>query len=134
MSKKKKQTAKSSSKKKGARKSSASISPELQRAAEGRTAEAATVAWMLSLMATILAEVVGMLCRWFTVLVEANERLQLLSVVMLFVALLAGIITLVMTPVVLRLSKVRPPSAIIQLAVVAGVLPLVAVVLRSLQG
>lgn len=105
----------------------------LQLAAEDRTAVAATVAWMLSLMATIVAEISGMLCRWYTVFVEHVELVRVLSFVLLFVALIAGVMTLVMTPIVLRVSKERPPSTIVQIAIVAGSLPLLALGLQMLQ-
>ena len=43
--------------------------------------------------------------------------------VMLLVAFLSGLLTLALIPVVLRVSKTRPPALIIQVALVAGCLP-----------
>lgn len=129
-----------SKKKKGKRKAKKRSTPatttqsqRLQQAAETRSAVAATVAWMLSLMSTITAEVLGLACRWYTVLVEPSDLLTVLSTVMLFVAVIAGGITLLLTPVVLRIAKTRPPQSVVQVAVFAGVLPLIAVALQQLK-
>lgn len=103
----------------------------IQEAAENRTAVAANVAWMLSLMSTVAAEGIGLACRWYTSLVEPVELLTVLSGVMLFVAVISGTLTLVMIPVVLKFSKARPPAIIVQIAVVAGALPILVVFLRS---
>lgn len=102
-----------------------------QRAADSRTAVAATVAWMLALMATVLAEVLGLACQLYTVVVEDLEVVRVLATVMLLVALLAGLITLVMIPIVLRVAEKRPPRVIVLLAVLAGSLPLAVIVLQQ---
>ena len=103
---------------------------QLQEAAEKKTVIAANVAWMLSLMSTLAAEVIGLTCRWYTTLVEPIELLTVLSGVMLFVALIAGILTLILIPIVLRLGKTRPPSAIVQIALFAGALPILVIGLQ----
>lgn len=110
------------------------VAPHLQEAAESRTAVAATVAWMLSLMATLMAEALGLICRYYTAFVEPVELLTVLSSIMLFVALIAGLVTLCMIPVVFKFSKVRPPGFIVQLAVIAGGLPVIVVVVQYLRG
>ena len=106
------------------------VSPEIQQAAETRTAVAANVAWMLALMSTVTAEAIGLACRWYTAFVEPVELLTVLSAVMLFVAVISGTLTLFMIPVVFRFSKARPPTFILQVAILAGGLPLVVVALQ----
>ena len=96
----------------------------LQEAAESRTAVAATVAWMLTPFCTLIAEGIGLVCRLYATFVEPVDLLTVVSVVMLFVAMIAGLLTLGLIPVVLRVSKVRPPTAIVRLAIIAGSLPL----------
>ncbi len=102
-----------------------------QQAAESRTAVAATVAWMLALMATVLAELLGLTCQLYTILVENLEVLRVLGTVMLFVALLAGFITLALVPIVLRVAQRRPPRSIVVFSLVVGILPLVALALQQ---
>ena len=99
-----------------------------QRAAESRTAVAATVAWMLALMATVFAEVLGLACQLYTVIGEDLDVVRMLATVMLLVACLAGLITLGMIPIVLRVAEKRPPRVIVLLAAMAGSLPLLVIV------
>lgn len=124
MSKKKKSTSRH---KKSARKRAISTK---RLEVESKTAVAANVAWMLSLMSTILAEAIGLACRWYTTLVEPIELLAVLSGVMLFVALISGISTLALIPVVLRVGKTRPPGSLIQIALFAGALPMLVIGLQ----
>ena len=81
-------------------------------------------------MSTITAEVIGLLCRWYTTLVEPIELLLVLSGVMLFVALVAGLITLALIPIVLRVGQTRPPASIVQVALFAGSLPMLVIGLQ----
>ncbi len=107
---------------------------EDQRAAESRTAVAATVAWMLALMATVFAEVLGLTCQLYTRMAENLAVVRVLATVMLFVACLAGLITLVMTPIVLHVAEKRPPRMIVLVAVLAGSLPLLVIILQQFVG
>ena len=109
---------------------SVSSQEALQLAAESRTALSVTVAWTLALMATLAAEAIGVLCQGYVRLVEANDVVVVLGVVMLFVALVSGCVTLLLTPLTVRMAKTRPPRSLVQLAYVAGVLPLVTLVLQ----
>lgn len=136
MSKKKKKS-KSKKSKKSAKAENAARKPETAedhlRAAESRTAVAANVAWMLALMSTLLAEAIGLICRTYTSFVAQIDLLTVLSGILLLVAVVSGCITLIMIPIVYNFSKVKPPMFITQVAVIAGVLPLAALVLQYLQ-
>ncbi len=92
--------------------------------AESRSAEAATVFWMTSLLATVLAEGAGLTARLVMVLVEPFEPLAMLSNLLLLIAAVTGLLCLVMTPVVLRVREVPPPTAITRFAVAASILPI----------
>lgn len=93
------------------------------------TAELTTVAWMLAMLSALLSEVLGILIRLLSVQFGASHRLELLSNVLLLVALVAGLVTLVLTPITLHVRSIRPPSVITISAVVIGAIPLVTVVL-----
>lgn len=123
---------KKKSKKKKAKQKKQSVPAHLQEAAETRTAVATNVAWMLSLMSTLMAEGIGLICRWYTALVEPVDLLTVLSRIMLFVALISGIVTLIMIPLVYRFNKTKPPAFIVQLAVLAGGLPLAVLLIQYL--
>jgi hypothetical protein len=106
--------------------------PRHERAALGSetpTAEAATVGWMLALFATLSAELLGMLTRWLAFQQIAPEPLRVLSGTLLLVAVFAGLVTLVLTPVTLKLRRVPPPTPILALALVSAIVPLVTVLI-----
>ena len=84
-------------------------------------------------MATLIAEGIGLICRWYTSFVQPVELLTVLSGILLLVAVVAGTVTLIMIPVVYSFSKIRPPMFITQVAVLAGVLPLAVVVMQFLR-
>ena len=125
--------AKNKTKKRGKAGKSKPVPLDLRLAAESRTALSATVAWTLSLMSTLAAEAIGFFSQLYTRFVEPNEVLAVLGAVMLFVALIAGLVTLVMTPVVQKLAKTRPPTMIVQTAYVAGALPILVLALQYLR-
>jgi hypothetical protein len=88
------------------------------------------VLWMLSLMATIMAEVAGLVCRIYTLAVAEVELIRVLGGVMLLVALLAGVVTLGMIPIAWRLANTKPPRSMVVFASVAGAVPMIAVILQ----
>jgi hypothetical protein len=92
--------------------------------AESRSADAATVFWVTSLLATVLAEAAGLAARLVIVLIEPFEPIALLSNLLLLIAAVTGAICLGMTPVVLRVREVPPPPAITRFAVAASILPI----------
>ena len=81
-------------------------------------------------MATLAAEGLGFLCQFMVRFSGENDLLSIFGEIMLFVALIAGCLTLLLTPLTTRLAKTRPPRVLVQLAYVAGVLPIVTLVLQ----
>lgn len=86
---------------------------------------------MLSLMATILAELVGFATRILFVW-QSSDLMRVVSSLMLLVAMVSGVATLIMTPIVLRTRRQPPPRPIVIVAIVAGVLPVLALVAQQL--
>lgn len=99
---------------------------------ESKTAEAATVAWMLALMSTIAAECGGIFVRVLMMMNDTSERIRVLSTTLLLVAFLSGVITIILTPVVIRVRRVAPPRAIVVVAYVMGVVPIATLVLLGM--
>ncbi len=115
--------------------------------AETRTAEAATIAWMLSTMVTVLAAVVS-LVSLALILVFAEEQEianqaeeQKLAIqqaalpgFILFIGIITGIICLVLTPVVYQVRRVPPPRSVAIFAVAVGLTPMATwLVLKAIQ-
>lgn len=96
---------------------------EYQPPEESRAAEGVTVAWMLCMLATIAAEFTGVMVRLVMLLGGGSPMLEAFSATMLGVAAMAGLITLMLTPVAIRMRIQRPPSGIIYTAIAAGAVP-----------
>ena len=98
-----------------------------EKAAARRTSEAATVVWMLAVLATIAAELLTIGGALVVALVpredEAPGLLEMIPGSLGFTALVMGAVCLVLTPVVRRLRAVPPPLAIEITALVAGGIP-----------
>ncbi|MBP89906.1 MAG: hypothetical protein CMJ64_24900 [Planctomycetaceae bacterium] len=101
---------------------------------EDRHSETATVAWMLTIIATLGAEIVGGL----SVIVTggwnvASDARSPFPGLMLFIAAVTGVVCLLLTPLVYRFRRVPPPAAITYAAVTASVLPLLVAIMMLLD-
>jgi hypothetical protein len=95
---------------------------------ESRAAEAVTVAWMLTTLATLGAEAIAFIGWAVLALVPGGDRAptQLLALppLMLFTASVMGIFCLVLVGVVHRTRSVPPPTAVTMGSVAISLLPL----------
>ena len=103
---------------------------------ETRGAEFVTVAWMLSTLVTLAALVVAG-AGWLLILliVDADEitrQTVLLPALLLYLALITGIVCLILSPLAHRVRRVPPPRSVTIVAAVVGTAPLVALLLISL--
>jgi hypothetical protein len=103
---------------------------------ESRQSVAVTVAWMLSLLVTLAAEVIAIPA---TIIAKTNpqpigEGLTTVHIadLFLFLALVTGLITAALVPLVYRVRAIPPPQSIAVAALVAGVVPPITMVLRWL--
>ena len=104
-----------------------------ESAGEDRRGDVVTVAWMLTMVATLGAELVGAALRVLVGLMHSPPPTwQALPGLMLFTAAVTGLICLSLTPAVYRFRRVPPPTAITALAVSVSVLPLAIGVMMSL--
>ncbi len=121
------------SKRKGGKKSKPPDRP-----LESRAAEAVTVAWMLTTLATLVAEVGGVI-GWLLLVSAADPQKLARSVavlpgLILYIGLITGIIGLVLAPVAHRIRRVPPPTSVTVVAVVIALSPAVTIfVLAQLQ-
>ncbi len=103
---------------------------------ESRQSVAVTVAWMLSLLVTLAAEVIAIPA---TIIAKANpqpigEGLTTAHIadLFLFLSLITGLITAALVPLVYRVRAVPPPQSVAVAALVAGAVPPITMVLRWL--
>jgi len=103
---------------------------------ESRPAVALTVAWMLSCMSTAVGMLTVLALRLlmlvFPVAQGGKHPLAQVSGVLLFVALITGVVCLAFTALVYRVRKAPPPSPITVAAVMIGVAPIVLLVVLNL--
>lgn len=98
---------------------------------EGRRAEAVTVAWMLTMLATTAADVLAALM--FTLLpllfAEAGKEAGMSPLVfprlLLLIAALTGTVCVMLTPFVYRFRRVPPPPSITAYGLIASIAPVV---------
>jgi hypothetical protein len=100
--------------------------------AESRPAVAMTVAWMLTTLscgaAQAVALVMWLVARNAGIAEDQPNALYMIPQTLLLVAFVAGVVALLLTPLVHRLRRSRPPISITIAALLIGVLPIVTIV------
>jgi hypothetical protein len=103
---------------------------------ESRQSVAVTVAWMLSLLVTLVAEVIAIPA---TIISKANPQpigkgltTAPIADLFIFLALVTGLITVALVPLVYRVRAVPPPQSITVAALVAAAVPPITMVVRWL--
>jgi hypothetical protein len=103
---------------------------------ETRSAVALTVAWMLSCMSTAAGMFVVVAFRLlmlaFPVPVGAQHPFGRIASVLLFAALITGVLCLALTPLAHRVRATRPPRSVTMGAVLIGLSPIVLLVVLSM--
>ena len=103
---------------------------------ESRTADAVTVAWMLTALATLAAELFALL-GWIAVAIAARsgkvpQEVVMLPVLLTFIALVTGLVCLLLIPVTHRVRSVPPPRSVTVFAAVVGIMPSIVVLVTLL--
>ena len=97
---------------------------------ETRAAEALTVGWMLSVMTTFACDLAAVAARLVHAARPGLERVVVLGELLLFAAVVSGVVSLLLAAMVLRVRQVAPPRGITTFALVVAVAPLVALFIR----
>ncbi len=101
---------------------------------ESKTAEAITVAWMLTVIATLLAEAIGLI-GWAGIRWEGAEEIPrgilVLPVVMWITAVVTGVLNLILGAIVHRIRRVPAPKPIVIAAAIIGLLPVLGIFLLA---
>ena len=103
---------------------------------ETRSAVALTVAWMLTCMSTAVGMFVVVAFRLlmlaFPVATGAQHPFGRIASVLLFAALITGLICLALTPLAYRVRATRPPRSVAIGAVLIGLSPIVLLIVLSI--
>jgi len=107
--------------------------PQEPKRPQNPPVEALPVAWMLAVMTALVCELGCVAARSYLLLVNAEAApIQALAVILLFAALIVGLIALALQWAVQRTARVKPPRGIHVFAAVVGAAPLVVLVVRFL--
>lgn len=103
---------------------------------ESRTADAVTVAWMLTALATLAAELFALL-GWIAVAIAARggqvpKEFVMLPALLTFIALVTGLVCLLLIPVTHRVRNVPPPRSVTIFAAFVGIMPTIVVLVTLL--
>ncbi|HEX7378042.1 MAG TPA: hypothetical protein VF278_13055 [Pirellulales bacterium] len=92
--------------------------------------EILTIGWMLMVVTTLACEIGFVLARG---LAAEGDSLMALSAVLLFAAVVIGILALLLTPIVMRRRRTAPPRGILVFAAIISAMPLVVLLLEGLR-
>ena len=103
-------------------------------AAESRSIELATHAWMLATITTLVCEIMTVLARAYVTWVDPEAlAMQVLAGLLLFAALVLGTIALGLGVVVTSQRKHRPPRPVIVFALVVAIAPMIAALINLMR-
>jgi hypothetical protein len=97
---------------------------------EETSVEAITVAWVASVTAVLLADLVTVVANLFARSHPESKVAAPFEAVMLLTACVLGAISLVMLPVVWRLSRLKPPTGFVVFAALVAAAPVAATIAR----
>jgi len=105
------------------------------RADKDHRAEAVTVGWMLTTVATAAAELAGLvvflLIRFASAGGAFPEPLRLFPSLMLFTALILGLVSLVLTPLVYHFRQTPPPISVTLVSATLAILPVLVLAIAA---
>jgi hypothetical protein len=107
--------------------------PKAQPTGESQTGDAATVAWTMAVTTVLLCDVAAVFSHLLARAWPDERGLGVFHELMLFAATVAGAVSLLLLPVVLRVRRLPPPLGFVVFGVCAAVAPMLALVVRALR-
>jgi len=110
--------------------------PARERASETREsspAEAATVAWTVSVTMVVACDVAAIAAHLYLLRHPGERPVAVLAQLMLFGGAVIGVASLALLPVVRKLRRVPPPTGFTVFAACAAAAPVLALIARAVQ-
>lgn len=101
---------------------------------ETRAADAATIGWMLSVLAGLVCQAASLGLAWLARMDPNRPQLDMAASALFFAALVIGVVIAAMTPFVYKLRRVLPPRSITAFALFVAAMPWMVLVVRLAQG
>lgn len=105
-----------------------------KKSGENRAVEVLTIGWLLMVITALVCEVGSLASSWAVSQFGAGNGVSVLSDLLLFAAVIIGLISLIVAPVVLKSRKTPTPRPVIVVGVCAGVLPILTLFWQISQG
>ena len=100
---------------------------------ESNSAEALTVAWMVTVTTLFFANLAIVGAHYFSLQYPDAEGLHLMREMLLIAGSALGVISLVLLPIVYRVRVVAPPPGLAVFGACLAIAPVLAVAVRNLQ-
>ena len=100
---------------------------------EDQSSEIVTVCWTLSVMTALVCNVGAALSRLYVLWQPEQELAAMFSGLVFFAAIIVGLISLALLPIVLKLRRDPPPRGFVVFAIVVAVAPLAMVLVQWLS-
>jgi hypothetical protein len=100
---------------------------------DGRTADATTVAWTVSVTTVFLCDLAAVAAHFYARANPQIENAYLLSQLLLVSAAIVGLLSLILMPVVLRMRRSHVPSGFLAFAFCSAVAPILALLVQLMQ-
>ena len=94
-------------------------------------AEVLTVAWMLTVITALGCELGSAAARIYLAVSPNAQVAAVVSEVLFLSAVVAGLLSLVLAAAVFKVGRVRPPRGVTVFAIVTGIAPLAALLLKA---
>lgn len=103
-----------------------------QLSTESESAEALTVAWMVTVTTLFFGNLAIVGAHFFSLRSPEATGLQLMEEILLIATSALGIISLVLLPIVYRVRVVAPPTGLVVFGACLAIAPVLAIITRSL--
>jgi RsiW-degrading membrane proteinase PrsW (M82 family) len=127
------QAAKMGKKSQKKRSAKSQINERAAGARESSSAEAATVAWTVSVTMVVACDVAAIAAHLYLLRHPGERPVAVLAQLMLFGGAVIGLASLILLPIVRRMRRVPPPTGFTVFAACAAAAPVLALVARAVQ-
>ncbi len=100
---------------------------------ETQAADALTIGWMLAVLTTLICQIGALAMRWIAIGNPKLAGLNNFSGTLFFAAMVIGVVSLLLIPVLHKIRIVSPPSTIVVFAVVVAIAPWITLLVQSLR-
>lgn len=107
--------------------------PPRRYSEETRAGDAATVAWVVSVMMVLLCDIGAAAAHWWSRDYANPGGIAVFKELLLFSGAVIGFVSLALLPIMLKVRRVAPPTGILVFAVCVAAAPMAAILAQNLR-